>query len=1336
MPEFIDSVNEKKKAKKLSRRESLERELSVASFEEVKKAIVGQTEMLLDLLSSGKAELSVNNHPKELSVPELKEVKDSIEKVNLSTISNKIDLSPLESAVNKLHKEVTKLPKDKIDIPKIDKVSVDNLKTLEKELKAVVKAVKSIKIPKVDPKIEVKPADVVVEKTDLKPLEKAIKDVTKAVSSIKMPDPSEPTDISSLVSQLSTANSTLNKILERPMPVPNMGGLRKEDGHGSSASDPTYTLPGSDELSYEEDVALASGASLDSGWLDLELVDKYKFSATMGAASNTLIIDSAPTVARQASPLTTTTTIDSTFHLFNVLPRQRYMRFRWRNDDGSAQDATMSIQATYGSSDKLGVFPLNVDPADFSQAGLVQAVTRALDPDGTYINTPAGGGDAGNSSQTPLTNTSIGTFTVDTGTDVITLTGHGLSDGDKIVVKSDNRLPRGLEEDIDYFIINSTTNTFQVATTATGSAIDIETEGLGTHTAYDPGVFEGTYQDVRGYASGLFFAFGFQPLSDIKLVYSPDGVTERTGLLQESSFTTSVQVISGFYIYLTIVTTFVDKYVKLVATNGSTDQTSGLFEIATWLYDKPYPGTFLAPEAAFSSLTSLLATRALGVGVQPDGDYENLKASGSDTDNSSTTLLPADQIFLGTWKDTTGFVEGMSLIESDQDSAPDSWCIQFTETEPDDLLSDTVTFDTGTDVVSVVAHGLETGDQVYFTTDGTLPTGITENESYYVINANTDDFQISETEGGSAIDLTGTPSGTHTFTQEPFIHRQVIETYEATGSGQPLFFPVTQGEYYRIKYINGTTGQNDFVCRAELLATATGNPKARMDAPSSDTKLAAITKSVIEAKDEDSGVYSNVQQSGGGLKSSIANHDVETPVKSLSSGNTGATNVGSDTAIQIAGTPLTNRRSFALRNNDATLKAYFGFTSSVNQSTGFEVSPLESLELEIDENVQTWVIAEDGGGSTNTQTLSPSGVNTNNGATNPTNALTSNDSRTSLDNQGDNVIYDMTDFSFTGSFDTIQSVVMGFEGRKESGQTQTVTLQETVTNIGSSGTSITTTGSLTASSTGFYIAFISHRTSAETVTSVSGLGLTWEVVTTVANSGNGRTTIYKASGTPTSSGAVTANFSGTVASRAITAQYYSGVNLSSPIGSNGTNTGSGTSWSATAATTTNLGRAIAVATTGVQITSNPGGDDTEHVDQNIGGGAGSRLTQTVISRAATGVSATPDGTWSSSTGWSAIAVSLNPADAVDPLVTLSYDVSGTGGATTLAQTISSTTDASYEVDITGDRAWTDSDLDNTKLTITATTLGAADAQIDHLYLEVTESTDANTIRVSFIELGT
>jgi len=84
-------------------------------------------------------------------------------------------------------------------------------------------------------------------------------------------------------------------------------------------------------------------------------------------------------------------------------------------------------------------------------------------------------------------------------------------------------------------------------------------------------------------------------------------------------------------------------------------------------------------------------------------------------------------------------------------------------------------------VVTLTSHGLAEGDAVYFTTTGALPTGLTANTTYYVKYVNANTFQLASTRTatassgaaasfttGTAINTSGTQSGTHTLFQAPY----------------------------------------------------------------------------------------------------------------------------------------------------------------------------------------------------------------------------------------------------------------------------------------------------------------------------------------------------------------------------------------------------------------------------------------------------------------------------------------------------------------------------------------------------------------------------------------
>ncbi len=69
-------------------------------------------------------------------------------------------------------------------------------------------------------------------------------------------------------------------------------------------------------------------------------------------------------------------------------------------------------------------------------------------------------------------------------------------------------------------------------------------------------------------------------------------------------------------------------------------------------------------------------------------------------------------------------------------------------------------------VVTLAGHGLATGDSVYLTTTGALPTGLSANTRYWVVKTGTDTFNLASSLANALaatkINTTGSQSGVHT----------------------------------------------------------------------------------------------------------------------------------------------------------------------------------------------------------------------------------------------------------------------------------------------------------------------------------------------------------------------------------------------------------------------------------------------------------------------------------------------------------------------------------------------------------------------------------------------
>ena len=114
-------------------------------------------------------------------------------------------------------------------------------------------------------------------------------------------------------------------------------------------------------------------------------------------------------------------------------------------------------------------------------------------------------------------------------------------------------------------------------------------------------------------------------------------------------------------------------------------------------------------------------------------------------------------------------------------------------TEIDNAI--TCTADATANTLEAVAHGLVNTDQVKFfrVGSGVLPAPIDSAVTYFVVNKTTDDFQVSLTSGGSAVDLSTAGSGTFQAvkqnaltapTQRPFIYNDGSAKIDGVSFGE------------------------------------------------------------------------------------------------------------------------------------------------------------------------------------------------------------------------------------------------------------------------------------------------------------------------------------------------------------------------------------------------------------------------------------------------------------------------------------------------------------------------------------------------------------------------
>lgn len=95
----------------------------------------------------------------------------------------------------------------------------------------------------------------------------------------------------------------------------------------------------------------------------------------------------------------------------------------------------------------------------------------------------------------PYTQTTV--FTADAVTDVMTSATHGLLDGALVQLSnSGGALPAGLSSEVPYWIVNATTNTFQLSLSEGGAVVDFSDAGTGTHSTMTDGAYDLRIQNL------------------------------------------------------------------------------------------------------------------------------------------------------------------------------------------------------------------------------------------------------------------------------------------------------------------------------------------------------------------------------------------------------------------------------------------------------------------------------------------------------------------------------------------------------------------------------------------------------------------------------------------------------------------------------------------------------------------------------------------------------------------------------------------------------------------------------------------------------------------------
>lgn len=173
----------------------------------------------------------------------------------------------------------------------------------------------------------------------------------------------------------------------------------------------------------------------------------------------------------------------------------------------------------------------------------------------------------------------VATSAIDTSAETITKTAHGLQNGDRIQLSSSGGVPGGLAGLATYYVTGVTANTFQLAATRGGVAIDLTSQGTGTHTFYPLQLVDGTGSG-NGYSNASnWTASTSSPLSGTySLVYAHAAANEG-GAGRSADFTIDSKD-QGKALAVSF------DYTLVSGTYDSSTAAPGLTDVTFYLYDK------------------------------------------------------------------------------------------------------------------------------------------------------------------------------------------------------------------------------------------------------------------------------------------------------------------------------------------------------------------------------------------------------------------------------------------------------------------------------------------------------------------------------------------------------------------------------------------------------------------------------------------------------------------------------------------------------------------------------------------------------------------------------
>lgn len=391
------------------------------------------------------------------------------------------------------------------------------------------------------------------------------------------------------------------------------------------------------------------------------------------------------------------------------------------------------------------------------------------------------------------------TYTADNTTDFLTSAGHGLNNDDIVeLTNSGGAVPTGLYLRKNYFVVNKTVNTFQLALTAGGAAINFTSNGTGTNS--------------WNKMSGLYINMGGTDPNTVDLEVTPDFNDMTEGWSQsEGDGTGNIYYVEdlvfdghgavpgqdnsvavyGIHAGVTGSDLFVanrcETYYNgrhgIGHTNSNT--TGGKFYLkdcaaAYCSVDATSFVSFSGTTSGASGFESMYQGCYNPYGKLPSNDYDSPSGGSVYPGGPSTSgvyahtggsTLAMFAVWQHDFQDNRGTYSRATYEMGDMTAgnAPGTyndlrsircWFNAMPISRLNTIASATVTADSTTDIISQASNPYVNGDVVMLSSTGTMPGNVTARKPYFVMNRSAGGYQL----GSDSIYVSSVNAGTDTIT--------------------------------------------------------------------------------------------------------------------------------------------------------------------------------------------------------------------------------------------------------------------------------------------------------------------------------------------------------------------------------------------------------------------------------------------------------------------------------------------------------------------------------------------------------------------------------------------